>query len=114
MRWLVGTAPIGFRSAGPCRRLAHQVMLKFKMHHLALDKCVRMLLVMWIHALPKLSGLGSLPDAFKRLTCVLRWHVDEGKIDFFVVERIVENEIHSDHRGSPPRISLLQSSQPAP
>lgn len=60
-----------------------------------------MLLVLWIHDLPKVSGLGSLLDALKCLMWVARWHVNEGKIDFAIVEWIFENEIHPDHRKSP-------------
>jgi hypothetical protein len=60
-----------------------------------------MLLVIWIHHLPKLSGLGSLLNARNRLIWVWRWHVNERKIDFGIVERVFENEIYSDHRKLP-------------
>ena len=60
-----------------------------------------MLLVIWIHLLPKLSGLGSLLNALKRFTWISRRHVNEGKVDFCIVQRIFKNEIYSDHRRSP-------------
>lgn len=60
-----------------------------------------MLLVVRIEVVPKFSGLGSFHDPPKRLTRVLRRHVDEGKIDPVVVKRIFEHEIYSDHRKFP-------------
>jgi hypothetical protein len=65
--------------------------------HLPTDNPIRMLLVFGIHEPPKFPGLGCLLNSPKGLAWISGWHVCEGKIDFGVVKRILENEIHSYH-----------------
>jgi len=65
-----------------------------------------MFLAIWIENPPKLSRVGSVMNASKRLVRVSRWHIGKRQINAGIVERIFEDKIYSDH-GSP-----LPESQP--